>query len=173
MARYAKKLTGLLNNLLIWSKAEQGLLIMKPQALIPHLITEDVLPLFSYHAKERKLKINNMIDPDLLVFADKEAVHTIFRNLISNSVHNTENGKITISSVSSDDMAEIVIADTGVGMNEYQLEQVFSLSGKHHAGLGLLLCKELADRNNMIISIRSEVGIGTTVALQIPLFKTL
>jgi signal transduction histidine kinase len=171
LAEHSKMLINLLNNLLLWSKVEQGLLLMKPQALLPQQLVEETFSVFFTQADEKGLKLFNNVDPDLMVFADRQSLLTILRNLISNAVKFTLSGEITVSSENNENIVSIKIADTGCGMEKQQLERMFTLASKHKSGLGLLLCKELAERNNARISIESAIGKGTIVTLFLPKFE--
>jgi signal transduction histidine kinase len=171
LARQAKVLSNLLNNLLIWSKAEQGLLSMKPQAILLHQIVDESLELYQAQASEKNLQLINHTDPDMLGFADKESVMTIVRNIISNAVKFTETGSVEVRSSTNNGEALLCITDTGPGIGEENAEEIFQLSGKQTSGLGLLLSKELAGRNNCRLWIESKQGSGTSVYLSIPIFS--
>jgi signal transduction histidine kinase len=171
MAGHSRLLLSLLNNVMIWSKSEQGLLTIKPQALIVHQLAAEALALYRLQAVEKGLALKNLTNPDILVFADRESLQTILRNLVNNAVKFTEHGEISITSTTKDEVAIIAVKDTGQGMSRQQVESIFQLATKQNAGLGLLLCKELAAKNNIEISIESEPGKGTAVLLKIPLFK--
>ncbi len=171
MAQHARLLLSLLNNVLIWSKSEQGLLTMKPQALLIHQLAEEALALYAAQAEEKGLALQNKTNSDTMVFADRESLQTILRNLVNNAVKFTDRGEVSITSSQDPNYAIVQVKDTGIGMTRQHAESIFRLAAKQNAGLGLLLCKELSDKNNIKITVESEPESGTNVILRIPLFK--
>jgi signal transduction histidine kinase len=122
--------------------------------------------------------INNM-ENDFFAFADKDHVHLVLRNLISNAIKFTPaSGSVNVSSIQKEDEVEISIRDTGVGISTRDLEKLFvketlwTVNGTNNEkglGLGLLLCKEFIEKNNGRLYVNSEVGRGTTFAFTLPL----
>lgn len=171
MKDQSRKLRELLNNILLWSKSEQGLLKMKAQALLIHDAVTGTFELFHEEANQKNITLLNETDPECLVFADQEAVHTILRNLINNAVKYAPNGPVTVKSMEHDSEIEIQVIDTGQGIPPEKMPELFAFSGNIRSGLGLLLCKQLAELNNGSIAIDSIIGRGTTVTLRLPKFQ--
>ena len=106
---------------------------------------------------------------------------TILRNLISNAIKFTKDfGLILVSIEILDDDVLIKIKDTGVGMNEKQIAKLFKLdethstvgtSGERGTGLGLLLCKELIEKQGGKIWIESIINSGTIFYFTLPKAK--
>nr|WP_314494155.1 HAMP domain-containing sensor histidine kinase [uncultured Chryseobacterium sp.] len=123
------------------------------------------------------------IDPDLTVYSDNTKINQIFMNILGNANKFTENGQITVSTVSQKIDEKTVslhtdISDTGAGISESDLEKIFEpyyqgvLSDKVEnlgAGLGLSLCKEIIELYSGSISVKSELRKGTTVSFIINL----
>ena len=113
-----------------------------------------------------------------MVFADINSVKTIIRNLVSNAIKFSHpEGAISISVDEWQDFVEVGISDTGVGMSEEDQQKIFDISAKHSTlgtnkekgtGLGLILCKEFAERNHGSIKVESEIGVGTTFKFTLP-----
>ena len=109
-------------------------------------------------------------------------VEMIAANLISNAVKFTpKGGRITIRASSSDGRVSFEVEDTGPGIPEDQLEQIFerfhqvdsSLSREHEGtGLGLSLARELARLSEGDITARSQVGRGAVFRVELPLEPT-
>lgn len=103
---------------------------------------------------------------------------TIFRNLITNAIKFTpRNGKISIMARKLNDKTEFSIRDTGLGMNEEKIANLFQVSkttptkGTEQelgSGLGLILCKEFVEKHHGKIWIESEENIGSTIKFIIP-----
>lgn len=116
-----------------------------------------------------------------LVYAEKDGIERVIINILTNSIKYTnEEGtiKIYVGFVYND--AYIKIIDTGMGIPEKDLSRIFErfyrvdkartreMGG---TGLGLSIAKEILDRNNGTIDIRSELGKGTEVVIRIPTSK--
>ena len=104
------------------------------------------------------------------VWGDRLLVTILLRNLVNNALQHTVEGAVTVSADSVDGMVEIAIADTGSGMEEAQLESLFSASrpdGDH--GFGLILCRYIVKkhddntRRGCRIWAESVPGKGTTM----------
>ena len=104
------------------------------------------------------------------VWGDRLLVTILLRNLVNNALQHTVEGAVTVSADSVDGMVEIAIADTGSGMEEAQLESLFSASrpdGDH--GFGLILCRYIIKkhddntRRGCRIWAESVPGKGTTM----------
>ena len=112
------------------------------------------------------------------VYADKEGIERVVLNILSNSIKYTNdegNIKIYVGFVYND--AYIKIIDNGIGIPEEDLKRIFDrfyrvdkartreMGG---TGLGLSIAKEILDRNNGSIDIKSEKGKGTEVVIRVP-----
>ena len=112
------------------------------------------------------------------VYADKEGIERVVLNILTNAIKYTPEGgniKIYVGFVYND--AYIKVIDNGLGIPEEDLKRIFErfyrvdkartrqMGG---TGLGLSIAKEILDRNNGSINIKSEVGKGTEVVIRIP-----
>jgi two-component system NtrC family sensor kinase len=109
-----------------------------------------------------------------LVECYAQQVNQIFMNLMMNAAHAMgENGTLTIRTHSAEDSVEAQVSDTGHGISSEALEHLFepgfTTKGKRVGmGLGLAICREIVDRHDGDISVTSEVGVGTTFTLRLP-----
>jgi signal transduction histidine kinase/Tfp pilus assembly protein PilF len=170
-------LRNLLNNLLQWSLSETDMLKVKPETLqLSDLAQAAVQPLNDYAmAKGIELKLEVT---DEKALADKQMIETVVRNLVSNALKFTDQGgHVTVRSVSSGDQFMIEVEDTGIGMSADELGQLFNIQsdlskvGDHEekgTGIGLILCKELVEKNNGHLEVSSKPGEGTKFTFSIP-----
>lgn len=175
----AKSLTELLNNLLDWSRIQVGTMKFEPENLKPVSVVNSVLRLLKANAKKKNIDIINNIDPGLEIYSDENMLHTILRNLISNAIKFTgNNGKIEINQSVREFYVEISVSDNGVGMDQDTLDKLFRIDvsvtttgtdNEKGTGLGLILCKELAEKNGGSIYVDSWKGKGSTFKFTVPI----
>ena len=180
MRTSATNLYSLLENLLQWAKNQQGLTPFSPmKELLLSLVNESILTLLE-PAKNKEIEIVNNIDGDIEVFADKNMLQTVIRNLVSNAIKFTpKGGNITLSAkANSASDVEISVKDSGIGMNETMVNNLFQLDAKTNrpgtegemsTGIGLLLCKDFVETHGGEIRVESEEGKGSVFHFNIPL----
>jgi PAS domain S-box-containing protein len=177
-AKTSKSTFTLMENLLDWSRVQTGQISYEPQNISLNLILVSIKNLFYQKFKEKGITINFDIKPDCFVFADLNMTETILRNLISNAIKFTPNsGSIIISFDNYENDILIIVKDTGVGMDQNQISKLFKIdmthstvgtSGERGTGLGLLLSKELIEKQGGKIWIESVVNEGTTFYFTLP-----
>ncbi|MFA6596389.1 MAG: PAS domain S-box protein [Ignavibacteriaceae bacterium] len=169
----------LLENLLEWARIQTGRMTYDPENLN---LVEELIPTLSLAkqtALNKGIRLISTIDTSIFVKADKNMLHTIVRNLISNSIKFTNpGGKIILASKIIKDYVETSISDTGVGINKENVDKLFKLektistngtANEHGTGLGLLLCKEMIERHGGKIRVESEQGKGSTFFFTVPI----
>jgi signal transduction histidine kinase len=173
MYQSADNLFKLLHNLLEWALIQSGSasVVLKDISLT-NMITENVEAI-KVSSELKGISINNLTIDTIHAYADEKMINSVLLNLISNAVKFTHrNGTVTISAKRTEDqMIEISIRDTGVGMSKSVVEKLFKVGerigtkgtdGELSTGLGLLLCKEFVEKNNGKIWVESEEGKGST-----------
>jgi signal transduction histidine kinase len=173
-----ENLLKLLENLLTWSRLQRGILDEFPQRLMLKQVFTRNLDLLAPMAAQKNLTLETSYPQKLMVYADYQMVDTIMRNLISNAIKFTyPGGKILIAARQQEQHVEISVTDTGIGIDAEHLPQLFRIDAKYKrlgtdrekgTGLGLILCKDLVEKNSGRIWIESEVGKGTTFTFTLP-----
>ena len=168
----------LLENLLEWAKSQQNEIVFNPEKINLKDLVFNIMNLFSEVILNKEINIVNEIPDDQFLVADKNMLSTVLRNLISNAIKFTPNGKsIKISVANIGDNIKISVQDEGTGIQEEDLPKLFnSLSplssygtqGEKGSGLGLLLCKDFIDRHNGIIEVNSIWDKGSTFSFTLP-----
>jgi len=172
----------LLQNLLEWSRMQTGKIEWKPDELDLYTSSFENITLFKAGAKNKEINLYSDIKKNTMVFADPNMVTMIMRNLVSNAVKFTKpGGEVRISSESHEDNEEITISDTGVGIKKEDIEKLFRIDVHHSTygtakepgtGLGLILCKEFAEKNGGKIWVESEPGKGSRFKFTLPKRKS-
>jgi len=180
MSKSATNLYGLLENLLEWSQMKNGAFTFAPEVIQLSLIIDVCIEIIQESARHKDIEIVNEIAIEVEVFADRNMIQTIIRNLVSNALKFTpKGGKISLTAILSDRQSiEISIKDSGIGMSRNFIDNLFRIDfktnrlgteGEPSSGLGLLLCKEFVEKQGGKIWVKSEVGKGSTFSFSIPM----
>ena len=174
----AMRLFNLLSNLLKWTQAQTGRLSYDPENISLFELVNEILSFYKENARLKSIHLMNHIDKDILVYADRELVSAIIRNLVSNAIKFTNmNGYVKIDAIERTDFVEVSVEDNGTGIDSVRLEKIFSLESaistrgtqnEEGTGLGLILCKEFVERNGGKIHVTSRKGKGTVFYFTLP-----
>jgi PAS domain S-box-containing protein len=183
-----KNSLNLLENLLAWSRLQTGHMPFNPVQVVLSDVVEDVVNVLFSLAYRKKIDISNLVDPNIILFADKNMLITILNNLVMNAIKfNHIGGKITITAETDmldsgpgKDFIRISVADTGVGMDFETCDKLFTASRlpsspgtqrEQGSGLGLLLTREMIEKHGGDITVESVLGKGSVFSFLIPLYK--
>lgn len=170
----ATQLNGLLNNLLSWALLQNGLLTHRPESLSAEEVIIDNLDLFEDLARMKNIRLEHQLQDGLTVFADENALHLMVRNLMSNAIKfSPEGGKISIHAFSRPKETVIEVRDTGPGVPQNKLNEIFSIrsggergtAGEKGVGLGLHLVSELMRMHHGKVWADTQVGKGAKFTL--------
>jgi len=172
----------LMENLLQWSRIQTGKIPFEPERIEIMPVLEKLESLFAQNLRNKEIKFIIDVDAQTAAFADVKMTETIFRNLISNAIKFTNiNGSITVSAELLDNFVILKVSDTGVGIDSKDLPKLFRMdvsfttkgtSKETGTGLGLILCKELAERQGGQIWVESRKNSGSTFFFKLPAAKT-
>lgn len=182
--KYASEIQGsienvveMLNNLLNWAVSETGEWQIKAKNFNILTSLERVVDLYQSLADKKNISLINNAQ-DLSVFADNNSVDVIMRNIVSNAIKYTpKGGKIEINTNLEGTYCVISIKDNGLGMDEATKKNLFNIDIKNKigdsneqsgTGLGLLLSKDFAEKNNGFLSFETELNNGTTFYVKLP-----
>lgn len=173
----ARDLQSLLNNLLEWALIQIGRLPFQPQAVPLTEVIRESNRHVELMADQKKIDIVDETNGEV-VFADKAMLTIVVRNLLSNAIKfSDEDSHINISTKHSNNALQIAIRDQGVGMKPEEVSKLFKQeentqsignSSEKGAGIGLLLSKELVEKNQGKIWVESELGKGSTFYIEVP-----
>lgn len=171
----------LLENLLTWAKSQQNGVIFTPEKISVRLMVNQTVDLFKELLERKGLAINCDITEDVIVFADKDMLLTVLRNLISNAIKFSSKGDV-IQVFSEKKKTDVVISikDEGTGIKAENISKLFKKSehvstygtdGEKGTGLGLLLCQDFIEKHGGKISVDSELDQGSTFKFALPCEK--
>ncbi|WP_229732455.1 tetratricopeptide repeat-containing sensor histidine kinase [Muriicola marianensis] len=167
-----------LNNLLSWGNSQMNGATVKPSVFALESLVDDNINLLSELAKSKSIKIVSELAGNTLIWSDSNQIDIVIRNLISNALKFTpENGMITIKARENNDLWEVSVRDTGVGMDKVTIEKLFKknsnistygTNNEKGTGLGLSLCKEMVEKNGGSIWVESVLRKGSTFFFTLP-----
>ena len=174
----SNKTFDLLQDLLLWSRAQQNRIEIKKESLNLNKLVEDAVEPLRDTAGNKKVKIDVQQSTAINIMCDAFTIKTVIRNLVSNAIKFSESGgKISIYCRQDENNTKVVVEDEGIGMDEQTCENLFRLdktvtekgtSGEEGTGLGLMLCKDFVEKNNGSLTIDSKLGKGTKVIINLP-----
>lgn len=181
VANTSKRTYDLMENLLEWSSVQTGNIPFYPQKIKLLTLLNNLEALYNQNLKSKGITLKINVEPEISVFADKKMTETILRNLLSNAIKFTyPNGTVSVSSEPGNDFVVIKVIDTGVGINTEKLSELFQVdkvqstwgtAKETGTGLGLILCKELVEKQNGKIWVESKEDEGTTFYFTLPAQK--
>jgi len=177
----ASSLTDLVNDLLDLAKIEAGKIDVRPISFEVSSMFSALRGMLKPLLLSEKLTLT-FCDPefDVTMHTDEAKVSQILRNFISNALKFTERGEIRVSAKKTEDgkSIEFSVSDTGIGIKETDLQLIFEEFGQveNHlqrglrgTGLGLPLCRNLANLLHGSVTVKSRIGEGSTFTAVIPI----
>lgn len=170
----AIKVNDLLVSLLDWGKIQRNMVQTNFKTLNLYQTTSEIIDQFKSKREEKEIEIEMKILEDTFVFTDLDILKTIMRNLISNALKFTPHGRSIVISAEdfNHDYVEIIVKDNGIGMDKELIDNLFQLQtntnrkgtdGEACNGLGLIITKELVEKQGGELRIESENNQGSTL----------
>lgn len=168
----------LLENLLRWSRNQNGKTRIYPTTFDLSKAIYHVLALFTAIADSKGIKVNNHSKTNVTVYADEDMIRTVLRNLLSNAIKfSFPGGQIDVGLSEMPDMVMVSVKDNGQGIKkELQSKllkgnEYISTYGTHNekgSGLGLILCRDFVKMNKGKLWFSSQENKGTTFYFTVP-----
>jgi PAS domain S-box-containing protein len=180
----SKSMLALVNSMLDWTRLQTGRIKFEPEKLNAREIIESSTSTVSGTALKKGVEIENLVDPGLHIFGDKNLILQVFNNLLSNAVKFTKLGDRIMISVNVSSASRFItfsVKDTGIGIKPGNLDKLFSIetkftsegtAGEKGSGLGLSLVKDIIEKHGGSIDVKSEFGKGTEFIFTIPVAST-
>ena len=172
-------------DLLDLARLEAGTADLKMSPLELDVLLRSIVEKFMPQAQKASVKLQLKLPEHLpMLVGDGDRLAQVFTNLVDNALKfATSNGQVTLSAVSLGAEMEVSIADTGKGIPNEALPRLFdrfyqvdparaggeTAAGRRGAGLGLAIVQEIVQAHSGRISVRSQVGQGTTFVIYLPL----
>ncbi len=164
----AVRLEEMVNDLLAFSHADRT----TPEPVNVHGAVARSLDIIASEAGASDVVIETTIDESLTVAGNRDRLEQLFLNLLRNALQAMPNGgKLRIVAQRAEAGVEILIADTGPGIEAMNLERVFEpfyTTKARGTGLGLAICRKITEDYNGVIRVESCAGKGTTFRITFP-----
>ncbi|MPQ46674.1 tetratricopeptide repeat protein [Marinifilum sp. N1E240] len=169
----------LLENLLTWSKVQQGGVKINPEPIQLNALLKRSVNNFQSSAKLKNIDLSFESDQLINVITDQFSFELVIGNLINNAIKFTPaGGSINIKALVKNNKAIVKVKDTGVGLSQTAAQKIFNINESYTtkgtndekgSGLGLILCKEFVEMNNGEIWFCNEYDKGACFAFSQPL----
>lgn len=172
-------IASLVEDILDFSRYQAGRLTAVKECVDLGKILHKVVEAYEVPARAKNLSLQIFIQKNVRAWIDRRQVERIVGNLISNALKFTDRGGIIVSLLDvGHERCQVVIEDSGIGMNQEEVRRVFEpFAPRGHnrdgCGLGLSLCQVWAALNGAEMEFNSTPGIGTRVSLSVPIHVEL
>ncbi len=171
-----KKTSRLFDDLLEWAKLQISDSTAAPEKIDVARLARKVEETLHSHAAEKGVQVSLAIK-DGWLYADKDMMEIVLRNLVSNAIKFTPgDGSVCISGRLEQNTYLLQVEDNGMGMNATILEKIldrefytsYGTANEMGTGLGLPICQDLVEKCQGQLSIQSTAGKGTKVTVALP-----
>src|ERR1043165_6303409 len=181
VAKQSTHLKNMIDQILIYSRLEAGKQPIRIEELQLTKVVNDMRDTFEFLCRQKGLELRWEIPKDPLpIRSDATRLKEVVSNLLQNAVKYTDRGSITVRTAkdSSADVATVDVQDTGMGISEQHLANIFEPFMQVHKtstensrggiGLGLSIVKKHLEQIGGTITVESELGKGSTFRVVIP-----
>jgi signal transduction histidine kinase len=161
------------------ARLESGRIPFNSELFDPNVLLGECVGIMKDKAAEKNLRLNLYVPSELpTIKGDRDKIKQVILNLVSNAVnYNKPSGTITVAGHGHQNELVISVNDTGAGIRKADIAHLFDKFYRSQAteasvqgtGLGLAICKKIVEARNGHIEVQSEVGIGTTFSVHLPL----
>lgn len=184
IAQSGRRLSSLIDDILDFAKLRRKTLQLQLRSLDLRRVLARVLAVTPTLIGNKELDICDRLAEDIpWVRADENRLEQIFYNLIGNAIKFTQSGTVSITAeIRESDLLAVTITDTGIGIPDEKLERIFeafeqadgSISRSYSGtGLGLAVTKKLVELHEGEISVKSEVGVGSSFTFTLPISQQI
>jgi signal transduction histidine kinase len=175
----ARRIFNLLQNLLVWSKMQNGKIKYSPKLVKVDELISDSMMIVTPIARNKEIKLSWNVSEDVTATLDSNMIGSVLQNLVTNAIKFTERGGlVTVNAFVESGAINFTVSDTGIGMSEERQNKLFKLDKTSSSkgtddevgtGLGLIICKEFVESHQGKIWVESTLGKGSKFCFSIPL----
>lgn len=183
----SERLNRLIGDILELSKIESKRIQMDYSPIHLSAFFDTISEMMRTVAEKKRISLELDIPEELFMEGDEDKLRQIFMNLLSNAISYTQEGgrvKLTArekhSNGNAEDIVEFIVKDSGIGIPKKDLPRIFERfyrvdkarsRGSGGTGLGLSIVKHLVDLHHGTIKVESELGIGSSFIIELPVLQ--
>ncbi len=180
IARTGESIDGMFRHLVDFAQIDAGTMKAVVQPVQLERLVQAAITGYAEKCAARGLRFHLEVDAPLTVAADPVLLERVLRNFLDNAFKYSLAGQITLRVQRGEGTAEISVQDQGVGMSAEDRAQAFKAFYRGRSatqaeaegiGLGLAICKHMADLMQAPLELQSHPGQGTRVAIRLPLVQ--
>ncbi|MDC0584705.1 ATP-binding protein [Bacteroidales bacterium] len=173
-----RKLMSLMDELLLFRKAEYGALPLKLQENNIVRLIKNTCELFLYECATKNIRLQYESDQEINIVYDSEKMEKVLSNLISNAIKYTSNGgEVRVCVNKGDNGFEVSVKDSGKGISNNEIETIFNRfyqstnNNEDGFGIGLALSKKIIEAHKGHLQVKSTLGKGSIFTVFVPHLK--
>ncbi len=170
----------LIENLLSWARIQQNKLVPNYEDVNISSMLSLIVELLNGQASRKSIRLKIKGDKNINVFADRNQMDIVFRNILSNAIKfSSKESIVNIEVAVKNNRAVVDVIDTGLGINQKQVSSIIQGKGSDDlkrgtdnekgTGFGLVIITEFIKNNGGTLNIKSKEGEGTTFSVYLPL----
>lgn len=174
----SESLLYLINSLLHWVRMQTGKMSFRPSSFDMRTSLISIIQLLKPQSDVKNITLISLVNTATIVYADKNMIEIVLRNLITNAIKFSKPGGRILVDIQSTDNAtyNILVTDDGIGLTKEQITHLYTINkqqtmlgtaGEKGSGLGLIVCKELVEKNGGSLNVTSQPGVETTFSFTI------
>lgn len=173
----------MINEILDISKIEAKAMTLNETEFLLSQAVEEVVNIVKPLADKKSISIHKNLSKNKTIFADFQKIRQVLYNLLSNAIkYSPDKGTIEVNAEFNNDNFIIEIKDNGIGIAPKDQDKIFEkfvqlenayTKKESSTGLGLTITKELVEMHNGEITIKSDIGKGTTFIVKIPIINNV
>lgn len=173
----SQELQLLSTNILNWIKYQNKNRLLTKETFNMHELVRQVLGILNTLAQQKNLHIINEVDSQASLYQYYEPMKILVYNLLTNAIHFSEKGIISVNMKQTNNYAIVIVKDEGIGMSQEKIQNLMAdhvvissanVDNKKGHGLGFLIIKDLLKTMGASLQIDSKLGEGTTISILIP-----
>jgi len=176
--RNSQRLATMVNTFLDLEKIEAGMFVMDRRYFSLDSLLQELNSAFQIEARNKGVSFCVACEQEVLAYGDRNQLFRALANLLSNALHFTETGTVSLKAYQRSEHVAIEVEDEGVGIESDDLVHIFdkfyqskrqrSRHTNKSSGLGLTIAKAIVTEHGGTLSVHSELGVGTTFTLTLP-----
>jgi signal transduction histidine kinase len=170
------RVLNMLNTLMDITEAEAGMMKLRRETIDLCQLAREAVELYEYVAEEKKIQLQNELDPPCEASVDPTRMRQAFANLLDNAIKYTPvGGSVSVKVVCQSGEARIIFRDTGIGIPAQEQEKIWTRlyrgdksRSQRGLGLGLSLVKAIVEAHGGTVGVLSDVDKGAEFAVTLP-----